>query len=161
MNFPFIRKRGAVAPVETSPFTSLQREIDRVLSDFSRGWPDLPAGWGARMEMPRMDIVEKDGMIVMTAELPGLEAKDVEISVADNVLTLHGERKSEREEKDENRYLSERTYGAFSRSIELPEEVNADDVKAEMANGVLRITLPKPAQPMKTETRRIDVTAAP
>jgi HSP20 family protein len=105
---------------------------------------------------PRMDVTEKNGIIEITAELPGLEEKDVEITLVDDVLTLKGEKKTEREEKSENRYLVERSYGAFSRSIELPEGVKPEDIKASMSKGVLTVTLPKPAQAVP-EGRKIEI----
>ncbi len=160
MNIPFLKKHADAVPAEANPFVSLQREVERVFSDFNRGWPGFTAEW-PRMAVPRMDIVEKDGLIEMTAELPGLEEKDVEIEVNENILTIKGEKKTEREEKsDENRYLAERTYGAFTRAIELPEGVNADDVKATMAKGVLTVTVPKPAQLAKPEAKKIAIAAS-
>ncbi|RAH97870.1 heat-shock protein [Acuticoccus sediminis] len=148
-----------MAPADPNPFVSLQREVERVFSDFSRGWPTVSFDW-PHAALPRMDIVEKDGYIIMTAELPGLEEKDVDIEVNQNILTIKGEKKTEREEKqDNNCYLSERTFGSFARAIELPEGVKADDVKASMAKGVLTITVPKPTEPRKPEAKKIAIQA--
>lgn len=159
MNLPFLKKH--VDAGEANPFVSLQREVERVFSDFQRGWPSLSVEW-PKVAVPRMDIVEKDGRIEMTAELPGLEEKDVEIEVNENVLTLKGEKKTEREEKEDgNRYLSERTYGAFTRAIELPEGVNPDEVKATMAKGVLTITIPKPVETARPQAKKITIATAP
>jgi len=157
MNLPFFfgGKRGELAP-NVSPFLSLQREIDRVFSDFSRGFP--AAGPGVDL-VPRMDITEKNGTVTITAELPGLEEKDVEVTVVDNVLTLKGEKKAEREEKGENRYLIERSYGSFQRSLELPEGVKPEDIKASMTKGVLTVTLPKP-RAAKPDAKKIKVLPA-
>ena len=130
MNLPFLslgKRRSELARAEPHPFATLQREIDRLFADFARGWPtfagtdparrlDLP-----RVDLPRMDVTEKNGTIEITAELPGLEEKDVEVTLVDNVLTLKGEKRAEKEEKDESRFLVERSYGAFSRSVEVPE----------------------------------------
>ncbi|MCF3934823.1 Hsp20/alpha crystallin family protein [Acuticoccus sp. M5D2P5] len=157
MNLPFLKKHTDAVPVNVSPFVSLQREVERVFSDFNRGWPSLSFDW-PRVSVPRMDIVEKDGRIEMSAELPGLEDKDVQIEVSDNVLTIKGEKKTEREEKDsDNCYLSERTYGSFTRVIELPEGTKAEDVKAKMAKGVLTITIPKPAEFAKSSSKKIAI----
>lgn len=159
MNLPFLKKHTDTVPADVNPFVSLQREVERVFSDFNRGWSGLSFDW-PHVAVPRMDIAEKDGLIEMTAELPGLEEKDVDIEVHDNILTIRGEKKTEREVKEgENRYLSERTYGSFSRSIELPEGVKADDVKARMARGVLTITVPKPAELSRPEAKKIKIQA--
>lgn len=125
---------------EVNPFSFLQREIDRLFDGVSRNIQGFttPA-------MPIMDISETDKAIEITAELPGLEKKDVELNVADNLLTIRGEKKNEREEKNKDYHLVERTYGSFSRSVELPSGVKADDISAEISNGVLKVTVQKPA----------------
>ena len=141
-----------------NPFMSLQREIDRLFDDFGRGIPGLPAMRGdGNALMPSMDVAETDKEIEITAELPGLEEKDVQVNVADNVLTIRGEKKIEREEKDKNYRLVERSYGAFERRLELPEGIKADDIKATMAKGVLKVTVPKPAP---AQAKKIDVKSA-
>lgn len=160
MNVPFLKKHNDVAPAEQNPFVSLQREVERVFSDFQRGWPSLSFDW-PRVAAPRMDIVEKDGHIEMTAELPGIEGKDVEIELNDNILTIRGEKKTERTDRqDDNCYLSERSYGSFTRAIELPEGVNGDEVKASMTKGILTITVPKPAGLAKPKARKIAISAS-
>src|SRR5690606_7224861 len=104
---PIGRERGMARP-EWSPFVNLQREIDRIFEEFARGLPSL----GSSDLMPRMDVTESDGEIEITAELPGLEEKDVEITVSDNVLTVRGEKKAEAEEKKKDYRLVERSYGS-------------------------------------------------
>lgn len=139
-----------------SPFMSLQREIDRLFEDFSRGFPTI-AGNGATALMPSMDVTETDKEIEITAELPGLEEKDVQINVADNILTIRGEKKAEKEQKDKNYRLVERSYGAFERTLELPEGVNADAIKANISKGLLKVTVPKPAP---AQAKKIEVKSA-
>lgn len=139
-----------------SPFMSLQREIDRLFEDFSRGFPTI-AGNGATALMPSMDVTETDKEIEITAELPGLEEKDVQINVADNILTIRGEKKAEKEQKDKNYRLVERSYGSFERTLELPEGVNADAIKANISKGLLKVTIPKPAP---TQAKKIEVMSA-
>jgi HSP20 family protein len=152
---PFGGPENALARAEARPFTALQREIDRVFADFGRDWPALRG-----MDLtPRMDVVERDNEIEITAELPGLEEKEVEVKIAGNALVISGEKKIDKEEKNDHRYVVERSYGAFSRSIELPEGVKPEDTKASMAKGVLRITIPKVAVP-KPEAKTIEVKAA-
>ena len=139
-----------------SPFMSLQHEIDRLFEDFSREFPTI-AGNGATALMPSMDVTETDKEIEITAELPGLEEKDVQINVADNILTIRGEKKAEKEQKDKNYRLVERSYGAFERTLELPEGVNADAIKANISKGLLKVTVPKPAP---TQAKKIEVKSA-
>ena len=107
--------QGAVTRRETNPFSLLHQEIDRLFEGVTRNIPGF-----ATATMPSMDISETDKVIEITAELPGLEKKDVELNVADNLLTIRGEKKNEREEKNKDYHLVERSYGSFSRSVELP-----------------------------------------
>jgi len=153
---PVGRDRGTAA--STSPFMSLQREIDRLFDDFSRGFPTFASfGNGKSDLLPSMDVTETDKQIEITAELPGLEEKDVQINVADNLLTIRGEKKAEKEEKDKNYRLVERSYGSFERTLELPDGVNLDAIQASIAKGVLKVTVPKPAP---AQVKKIDVKAA-
>jgi HSP20 family protein len=147
---PVGRERGVA-----NPFVSLQREVDRLFEDFTRGFPSLIGNGGPLM--PKMDVTETDKEIEITAELPGLEEKDVQINVADNLLTIRGEKKAEKEEKDKNYRLIERSYGSFERTLELPEGINADAIKASIAKGVLRVTVPKPAP---AQAKKIEVKSA-
>jgi HSP20 family protein len=150
---PVGRDRGIVAPA--NPFMSLQREIDRLFDDFTRGFPTF--GNGKADLLPSMDVTETDKQIEITSELPGLEEKDVQINVADNLLTIRGEKKAEKEEKDKDYRLIERSYGSFERTLELPDGVNTDAIQASIAKGVLKVTVPKPAP---AQSKKIDVKAA-
>jgi HSP20 family protein len=109
------------------------------------------------MATPAVDITEDDTAYTITAELPGLEEKDVEVSLTNDMLTIKGEKTAEIEKKEKNLYLSERSYGAFQRSFVLPDGVDADKVAASVAKGVLKVTLPKAAQAQK---KTIEVKAA-
>ena len=139
-----------------NPFMSLQREIDRLFDDFTRGLPAFSSG-GATEMLPSVDVTENDKQIEITAELPGLEDKDVQVNFADNVLTIRGEKKAEKEEKDKTYRLVERSYGSFVRSLELPAGVNADAIKASIDKGVLKVTVPKP---VPAQVKKIDVKTA-
>jgi len=139
-----------------NPFISLQREINRLFDNFTQGFPALSTGGAAEL-LPNLDVTETDKQIEITAELPGLEEKDVQVNLADNVLTIRGEKKAEKEEKDKTYRLVERSYGSFVRSLELPEGVNADAIKASIDKGVLKVTVPKPAP---VQVKKIDVKAA-
>lgn len=141
------------------PFRSLHRQMDRLFEDFSRElhWPRLEDATG--MTMPLVDVAETDDGLTVTAELPGMEEKDIEVDLTNNILTVKGEKKSETEEKKADFHFRERSYGSFSRSIPLPFEVNPDAVEAGFAKGVLTITLPRPPESKRT-TRRIKVKPA-
>ena len=127
---------------ENNPLAFLQQEIERLFDGFSRNFSPFVA---AHSTVPRMDVSETDKTIEVAAELPGLEAKDIQLALVDNVLTVRGEKKSEHEEKQKDYHLLERSFGSFSRSVQLPEGVKAEDVSAEIAKGVLKVTVKKPA----------------
>ena len=152
---PFGRDRG-LARREIDPFAAMQREIDRLFEDFARDaydWPNYPT----RELTPRTDVAESDKVIEITAELPGLKEEDVEVNFADGVLTIRGEKKAEKEEKDKNYRLFERSYGSFSRSLELPDGVDADAITASISNGLLKVTVPMPAP---AEAKKVTIKSA-
>jgi HSP20 family protein len=131
--------------MEWRPF----REVSRLRREMDRLWEDY-FGAGRRalrpMEMefaPAVDVKETADQVVVKAEVPGIDAKDINISVTGDVLTIKGEKKSEREEKEENYHLVERSYGSFSRSLVLPAAVDMDKIEAKYDKGVLTITCPK------------------
>src|SRR6202042_2687180 len=107
--------------------------------------------------IPNIDISETDKAIEISAEMPGLERKDVEISIDDDTLTIRGEKKVEENQKDKNVQLSERSSGVFYRALQLPPGIDPSSVQATMANGILKITIPKPA---KAEPKKIEVKEA-
>lgn len=123
-----------------SPFLMLRQEMDRLFDDAFRGFGLSPFN-GEGLSWPNVELVERDKEIRVTAELPGLEEKDVEIQVDDDVLILRGEKRTEIDDK-ERRY-SERSYGRFERRIALPAEVDEERANASFKNGVLTVTLPK------------------
>jgi HSP20 family protein len=141
--------------VGSEPFGSLQREINRLFEDFASGFPSF--GGATRDVMPTMDVAETDKQIEITVELPGLEEQDVQLNLSDNTLTIRGEKRAEREQKEKDYHLVERSYGSFSRTLELPARVNADDIKASISKGVLSVTVPKPAP---AQVKKIQIKAA-
>ncbi len=151
---PIGRERSMARRATADPFTTLHQEIDRLFDDFMRGWPAV--GRAAEF-VPEMDVTETDKEIEITVELPGLQEKDVQVNVADNLLTIKGEKKAEKEEKNKNYRLYERSYGSFSRTIELPAGIDADAIKANLSNGVLKVTVPKPAP---AQVKKVEVKAA-
>src|SRR3954468_5601125 len=139
-----------------SLFGPLHREIDRLFDDFTRGGLGVMATPAQTNLLPSIDVTETEKQIEITAELPGLERKDVEISVDDDVLTIRGEKKVEAKEEDKskNYHVTERSYGVFFRAIQLPAGVDPASIQATMSNGVLKVTIPKPA---KSEPKKIEV----
>lgn len=133
--------------------SNLRREMDRLFEDF--------AGNGGRQGLerwaPSMDVSETPEALIVKAEVPGIDPKEVEISVSGDTLTLKGEKKEEKEEKGKTWHRIERSYGSFFRSVTLPAPVDADRIAAEARDGVLTITLPKTE---KAKTKRIEVKAA-
>jgi HSP20 family protein len=140
----------------------LHREIDRLFDDLTRGgFGTLPSPAQTNL-MPSIDVTETDKEIEITAELPGLERKDVDISIEDDLLTIRGEKKVETKQedqggKDKNYHVSERSYGMFYRVIQLPPGVDPSSIQAVMSKGVLKLTIPKPA---KAEPKKIEVKEA-
>ena len=129
---------------DRNPFMSLHREMNRMFDDFFRGFDmDLPMMGRASLNgsWPHVDVSETDKEVTVTADLPGMEEKHVELLLEDGMLTLKGEKHAENEDKD--RQLSERYYGHFERRIPLDTEVQADKAEARFKNGVLTVTLPK------------------
>ena len=140
------------------PFASLQREVEKVFDDFTRNWPSVGAFTGRAM-MPTIDVHETDKGLEVTAELPGVDEKDVEVTLVDNLLTIKGEKKYEHKEGGEGRMVSERSYGAFQRSFTLPYEVDANKIDAKVEKGVLKLTLPK-SPDLKKKTKKITIKGA-
>lgn len=121
---------------------TLQERMNRMFDESFRGRDDEDWALGGSWA-PAVDIYEKDGNIVLKAELPGVDPKDVDVRVENNLLTLRGERKFDNEVKRDNYHRVERAYGAFSRSFTLPNVVDTGNIKAEYRDGVLHMTLPK------------------
>ena len=131
--------------------TTLRDEMDKLWGRFFEDWPGakhFPGEWA-----PSLDVSETKQNLVVKGEVPGMDPKDIEISYADGVLTIKGEKKQEQEEKDENYHVVERRYGSFSRSIRLPHEIQSDKIKASYKNGVLKISLPKSEEAKKKEIK--------
>jgi HSP20 family protein len=130
---------------EGHPFLTLHREVNRLFDDvFSRFEVPSVFGRGPRMAWPSVEVIPSDTDVKVTAELPGLEEKDVEVLVDEDVLTIRGEKKAETQDRE--RGFSERYYGRFERVIPLPFPVDEDKAEASFQNGVLTVTLPKSAK---------------
>ena len=153
---------GSMLPGRTAnddPFVRLWNDVDQLFSNVLRGtgmteWPAQAGSVGLPVE-----VSDAGEALKVVAELPGVAEKDVTVELQGDVLTIRGEKKAEEERKEEGYYLAERRYGTFTRTLRLPCPVEADKVEAVFKNGVLTITLPKPAE-LRQEIKRIEVKAA-
>jgi HSP20 family protein len=145
------------------PFEVLRNQVDRLFHDFQTGFlqapffrplPDIESFWRRDIGFnvtPAIDIVEKDKAFEVTAELPGLDAKNIDLQLSDGVLTIKGEKQEDKEEKTKDRYVSERRYGSFRRSLQIPGSVDAEKIEANFKGGVLTVTLPKSPEAQKNQ----------
>jgi HSP20 family protein len=130
----------------------MRREMDRLWDSFFETRPSRK-GEGLEEWIPSLDVSETKNDIVVKAEIPGMDPKDMDISLSNDILTIKGEKKQEKEEKEEDYHLIERSYGKFIRSLRLPGEVKGDKINATYKNGVLSITLPKSEEVKKKELK--------
>ncbi|BAL74973.1 Hsp20/alpha crystallin family protein [Bradyrhizobium cosmicum] len=168
---PVTRKTLAPVPAQDAwrPLEALRKEVDRLFEDFSgddfwrrplRSLAGIERNMAKQFAaVPAVDVSESDKAYEITAELPGMDEKDIEVNVANGALTIKGEKKEEKEEKQKDYYVSERRYGSFERYFELPDGVDAGKIEAAFKNGVLRVTLPKTAEAQKP-AKKIEVKAA-
>ena len=144
---------------DTDPFMAFRRQMNRVFDDAFRGFgmPSLVGPAFGRMPMatlmPQIDLSESEHEIQVTAELPGIDEKDVDVVLADDMLTIRGEKKAEHEQKDRDYHLVERSHGTFSRSLPLPFAADPSQVKAAFKNGVLTVTIQKPKEVLEKQHR--------
>jgi HSP20 family protein len=156
---PLTGGRGMM-PFGRDPFGSFRQEMDRLFDDFfAPAEPRTFGGDGRRAALwPSVELHETDQAYIVTAELAGLDEKDIELNLRDNALILSGEKRQERTDGNGERSYTERTYGRFARTIPLPAEVDAERVEAKFHNGVLTVTLPKNPR-AQDQARRIEVKA--
>ena len=163
-------KSSTPMPQAWRPFETLRREIDRLFDDFDGGLWRSPfrgslfdvapftrgqSAWAA----PAVDIAESEKGYEITADMPGMDEKNIEVKYSDGLLTIKGEKQEEKEEKKKDYHLQERSYGSFQRTFQVPDGVDADKIEAHFKKGVLTVTLPKSAEAQKAE-RKITVKAA-
>lgn len=140
------------------PFQAFRRDFDRMVDDMFHGsarWPSAGSAVSAAVEI-RLDVSETDKEIKVRAELPGVDENDVEVMLADDVLTIKGEKRVEEERKQENHHVVERSYGSFARSMRLPAGIDQSQVRASFERGVLTVSLPKPAAAQQ-RSRKIEI----
>ena len=172
-NVPVEKQAAAGAPPTASlmqawrPFEALRRDVDRLFEDFTlnpfrlplrRPAFDLEPFWQADswVAQPAIDLVERDNAFELTAEMPGLDEKNISVDVASGVLTVKGHKEEDKVEKKQDFHLRERRFGSFARSVRIPETVDADKIEANFKNGVLKLTLPKKPEAQKP-TKKIAV----
>jgi HSP20 family protein len=154
-------RRLAVRRNQDDSLQQMRNQMDRLFDDFfSSTFSMSPWGDSLDMEMgsflPSVDVHETEKEIQVTAELPGMDEKDIDLSITHNMLVINGEKKSEKEEKGQRSYRSERIYGSFRRSVPLPEGLDENACEAHFKNGVLTVTLPKQTV-SSTQAKRIPV----
>jgi HSP20 family protein len=168
-NTPIEVKKTVPAAQAPDMWQSFRSEMNQLFDRFSgfgmpalRRWFDTEPAWTYKTSFsfptPAVDVTEDDTAFKITAELPGIEEKDIDLTVSDGMLTIRGEKTYEKEEKDKDHHVSERAFGSFQRSFALPDGVDSDRIEAVLAKGVLTITLPKTAQAQKQQ--KIEVKAA-
>lgn len=156
-------KRREVGDPVFRPLGLLRDDIDVAFDRMFSNWPfqsralDVGPFAGTSVDnaavQPRVDVSEEDDKFEIAAEVPGVDEKDISLTIKDDLLTLKGEKKSERKEEKKNFYMKERSYGSFVRSFRLPDSVKADKVRAKFANGVVTIVLPKDRKSAAKEKR--------
>ncbi len=154
-----IKKQSAANPAARNPLDawgSLRGDMDRMFEGFFGGSSGLPGMFGASLGgvmSPSVDVRESDKEITIEAELPGLEEKDVDITLRDGVLSIKGEKRSQRDETKDDVHISERSYGSFQRSFRVPESVDVEKVAANFEKGVLTVKMPKSAEAVSREKK--------
>ena len=161
-------KTDLAKSAETSPsrpadvFVAMRNEMDRMFERFEHGfprWPSLFRHESSAIVVPELDVKENTDSIMIEAELPGVEEKDVSVTFANGMLTIKGEKKQSKEETKESYYLAERSYGAFERTLRLPESVDDTKIEAKFDKGVLKVKAAKKPEAVKAE-RKIDIKKA-
>lgn len=164
-----IKRSAHTVPAINDAWRSFRQEIDRIFDRFSDGFESFslqPFGNMQRRWAPgvtgfaslAVDVSETDKAYTISAELPGVNEKDVEVSVSGDMLVIKGRKEQEREEKDNNHYLSERSYGSFQRMFSLPRDTDSSNIQARFQNGVLTVSVPKTVS--KHQTQKVEVKAA-
>ena len=145
------------APSGADIFSTMRNEMDRVFERFEHGFPRWPTVFGRGFErdtmVPELDVHDNGRQLSIEVDLPGVDEKDVTVTLANGMLTIKGEKKSEREETKDNYYLAERSYGAFERSLHLPDTIDEGKLEARFEKGVLKISAPKRPEAVKAEKK--------
>jgi HSP20 family protein len=169
-NTPIEVKKTTPAVAGADAWRSFRTEMDRLFDRFTTSWgmpslrtmfdvePSFRSESSFTMPTPAVDITEDETAFKVTAELPGMSEKEIEVVLSGDMLSLKGEKRVEKEQKDKNFYLSERSYGSFQRSFYMPDGVDRDKIGADFSKGVLTITMPKTAKAVEQQ-KKIEVKA--
>jgi HSP20 family protein len=143
-------------------FAAMRDEMERMFERFEHGWPRWPSLFrhNGELTVPDFDVRENTNSVVVEAELPGGDEKDVTVTLSNGVLTIRGEKKQDKEEKSESYYLAERSFGSFERAIRLPDTVDDAKVEAKFDKGVLKVTAAKKPEAVKPAERKIEIKKA-
>lgn len=163
---PKRKKKGAISRKREgeNPFDALHREMNDLFEDFlgdveeSGRWPALRGFEDVAVLSPGFEVSETDDAVEIKAELPGMDEKDIDVTLDDNVLTIKGEKREEQEDKKKHYHVSEVHYGSFHRAIPVPEGIDRDRVKATFKKGTLKLSLPKTEQ-AKSQRKQIEISA--
>jgi HSP20 family protein len=139
-------------------FSAMRDDMDRLFERFEHGWPRWPTALGRTegMTVRELDVRESAEAVTVEAELPGVDEKDVSVTLANGVLTIKGEKKQQSEKKGENYHVTERSFGSFERSILLPDTIDESKVEAKFDKGVLKVSAAKKPEAVKAE-RKIEI----
>jgi len=153
-----VTKTSPTMPRRTGDaFGAFRDEMEHMFDRFERGWPQWPTlfgrGDGRELIVPELDVRDDGKQLTIEVDLPGVEEKDVSVTLANNVLTIKGEKKSGREEKDAHYYMCERSYGAFQRSLRLPDTIDDAKLEARFDKGVLKVIALKKPEAMRAEKK--------
>jgi HSP20 family protein len=140
-------------------FHSFRTEMDRLFDSFLGGLPGKIGTRPGQASVPAVDVKETDTGLAVQADLPGVDEKDISLTIQNSILTLRAEKKAERKEERENYHVMERSYGSFERSIRLPDTIDEDNVEARFEKGVLTVTLPKRPEVVKSQ-KKIEIKSA-
>lgn len=144
---------------ERMPFRALQQEVDKLFNDFTSDLPAIGRWNGNGSLAVKVDVAETEKTLEVTAELPGVNEKEIDVSLAGDILTIKAEKKSDKEEKTKDYHLVERSYGTFERSMRLPFKADPAKIDAKFDKGVLKLVIQKPAE-AQTKTQKIEVKPA-
>ncbi len=144
--------------VLANPLSAFRQEMDKLVESFFGGFDVHPFGGRSVTFMPQVDVADTDKEIKVSVELPGLDDKDIEVSLTKETLTIKGEKREEKEEKGKDYYRSERSFGSFTRTIPLPFEIDAEKAEASFKKGVLTVSLPKTKRVI-SETKKVAIKA--
>lgn len=159
LNTPSTARHWPFEVTNFAPFNSLRREVDDIFNQFTDRFSVFNRDVSKGLQIPALDVDETDKSFEISAELPGVAEADIDVSVTDSVLTIHGEKQQSSESKDANRHIAECSYGVYERSVTLPFNCDAKSIDAQYDNGVLHLSIPKPKD-TKSKPQKVAIKSA-